>query len=100
MIVTLGNGFIITAMLWTAAVVAMIDGQLRRASAFLLAGAALAAFGVIHSVQPQGGIYLPWTLEGLPRLVAWQFVGAYLALSALMALLSLQRRPAAPAPAA
>ncbi|WP_119717543.1 SulP family inorganic anion transporter [Cognatilysobacter tabacisoli] len=98
-IVTLGNGFIITAMLWTAAVVAMIDGQLRRASAFLLAGAALAAFGVIHSVQPQGGIYLPWTLDGLPRLIAWQFVGAYLALAALMALLSLQRR-AVPNPAA
>ena len=92
-IVTLGNGFIITAMIWISAVAAMIDGRLLRASAFLLAGAALALFGIIHSVHPQGGIYLPWSLEGLPRLIAWQFVGAYVALAALLAALSLQHQP-------
>jgi len=92
-IVTLGNGFIITAMIWISAVAAMIDGRLLRASAFLLAGAALALFGIIHSVHPQGGIYLPWSLEGLPRLIAWQFVGAYVALGALLAALSLQHQP-------
>lgn len=94
-IVTLGNGFIITAMIWTSSVVAMIDGQLRRAAAFLLVGAALASVGLIHSVDPRGAIYLPWTLEGLPRLIAMQFVGAYLALAAVMGLLSLQRIPSA-----
>ncbi|MEG3792114.1 hypothetical protein V1318_18510 [Lysobacter sp. CCNWLW3] len=92
-IVTLGNGFIMTSMIWTSAVAAMVDGRLLRASAFLLAGAALALFGIIHSVDPRGGIYLPWALEGLPRTIAWQFIGAYLALAALMALLSLQRQP-------
>ncbi|TWI14150.1 hypothetical protein [Aerolutibacter ruishenii] len=92
-IVTLGNGFIITAMIWISAVAAMIDGRLLRASAFLLAGAALALFGIIHSVHPQGGIYLPWNLEGLPRQISGQFVGAYLALAALLAALSLQRDP-------
>lgn len=92
-IVTLGNGFIITAMIWISAVAAMVDGRLLRASGFLLAGGLLAAFGVIHSVQPQGGVYLPWTLAGLPRLVAWQFIGAYVALAATLALLSLQRQP-------
>lgn len=90
-IVTLGNGFIITAMIWISAVAAMVDRRLLRAAGFLLAGGLLTAFGVIHSVQPQGGVYLPWTLEGLPRLVAWQFVGAYVALAGMMALLSLQR---------
>jgi AGZA family xanthine/uracil permease-like MFS transporter len=92
-IVTLGNGFIMTSMIWTSAVAAMVDGRLLRASAFLLAGAALSLFGIIHSVDPRGGIYLPWALEGLPRIVAWQFIGAYVALAALMALLSLQRQP-------
>lgn len=92
-IVTLGNGFIITAMIWISAVVAMIDGQLRRSAAFLLAGAALASVGLIHSVDPGGAVYLPWTLEGLPRLIAVQFVGAYLALAIMMGLLSLQRVP-------
>ncbi|QSX73536.1 hypothetical protein HIV01_009710 [Lysobacter arenosi] len=90
-IITLGNGFIITAMIWTSAVAAMVDGRLLRASAFLLAGAALTLFGLIHSVHPQGGIYWPWTLEGLPRVLSWQFAGAYVALATLLALLSLQR---------
>jgi len=93
-IVALGNGFIITAMIWIAAVVAMIDGRLLRASGFLLVGAALCLFGIIHSVDPRGGIYAPWMLEGLPRTVSWQFTGAYVALAAVMALLSLQPRRA------
>jgi len=92
-IVALGNGFIITAMIWIAAVVAMIDGRLLRASGFLLVGATLCLFGVIHSVDPRGGIYAPWMLEGLPRTISWQFTGAYVALAAAMALLSLQPRP-------
>ena len=99
-IVTLGNGFIMTSMIWTSAVVAMVDGRLRRAAAFLLAGAALAVFGIIHSVHPQGGIYLPWTLDGLQRIVSWQFVGAYVALAVLLLLLSLQRGAVVPESAA
>ena len=92
-IVTLGNGFIITAMIWTTALVAMIDGRNGRAVVALLVGAVLTLFGIIHSVHPQGGIYLPWVLEGLPRQISWQFVGAYVALAALLAALSLQREP-------
>ncbi|MCD7097472.1 hypothetical protein [Stenotrophomonas sp. MMGLT7] len=93
-IFALGNGFIITAMLWIAAVAAMIDGRLRRAAGFLLVAAGLTLFGLVHSVDPRGGIYLPWQLEGLPRIISWQFAGGYLALAALMGLLSLQRTPA------
>ena len=95
-IVTLGNGFIITAMIWISAVVAMIDGRLLRASGFLLAGAALSLFGIIHSVDPRGGIYLPWALEGLPKIISGQFTGAYVGLAIVMALLSLQRKPVVP----
>lgn len=90
-IVTLGNGFIITAMIWSSALVAMIDQRFRRAAAILLVGAALTLFGFIHSVDPRGSIYLPWTLEGLPRAIAGQFAGAYVALAVLLGLLSLQR---------
>jgi len=90
-IFALGNGFIITSMLWIAAVVAMIDGRLLRASAFLLVAAALTLFGLIHSVDPRGGIYLPWQLAGLPKIISWQFAGAYVALAGLLALLSLQK---------
>jgi len=87
-ILALGNGFIITAMLWTAAVVAMVDGRLLRGAGFLLVAALLTLFGLIHSVDPRGGVYLPWQLEGLARTISWQFAGAYLALAALMAALS------------
>ena len=95
-IVTLGNGFIMTSMIWTSAVAAMVDGHLRRAAAFLLAGAGLSLFGIIHSVDPRGGVYLPWALEGLQRVIAWQFIGAYVGLAVLLILLSLQRDPVAP----
>ena len=91
-IITLGNGFIITAMLWAAAVVAVIEHRLRLASVLLLVSAGLTLFGLIHSVDPAGGIYLPWTLTGLRQTIAWQFAGAYVALAALLALLSLQRQ--------
>ncbi|HEY5782924.1 MAG TPA: hypothetical protein VIT66_13790 [Lysobacter sp.] len=90
-IVTLGNGFIITAMIWSSALVAMIDQRFRHAAVVLLAGAVLTLFGFIHSVDPRGGIYLPWTLEGLRRVICWQFAGAYVALAVLLGLLSLQR---------
>jgi AGZA family xanthine/uracil permease-like MFS transporter len=93
-IFVLGNGFIITAMLWIAAVAAMVDGRLRRAAGVLLVAAGLTLFGLVHSVDPRGGIYLPWQLQGLARVISWQFAGAYVALAAIMGLLSLQRTPA------
>src|SRR5690606_25270218 len=83
-IFTLGNGFIITSMLWIATVAAMVDGRLRRACGFLLVAAGLTLFGLIHSVDPRGGIYLPWDLEGLARVISWQFAGAYVALALLL----------------
>ncbi|RBK85095.1 hypothetical protein BRN77_05995, partial [Xanthomonas oryzae pv. oryzae] len=88
-IFALGNGFIITAMLWIATVAAMIDGRLRRGAVCLLVAAGLTLFGLIHSVDPRGGIYLPWSLQGLARVISWQFVGAYVALAATLLLLSL-----------
>ncbi|TDR44929.1 AGZA family xanthine/uracil permease-like MFS transporter [Tahibacter aquaticus] len=87
---TLGNGFIITSMLWITSVVAMIDGRLRRACVVLLVAATLTAFGVIHSVDPRGGLHLPWQLQGLASTINLQFMAAYLALAAALALLSLQ----------
>ena len=96
-LVTLGNGFIITAMLWATLLVAMIEGRMRLAAAVLVLCAALTAFGVIHSVDPRGGVYLPWTLEGLRAVIAGQFAGAYAVLALLLAALSWQR-PRAGAP--
>lgn len=54
------GGFIITAMLWGAFAAALIDRNRFSAMTFLLVSALLTLFGFIHSVSPDGGIYLPW----------------------------------------
>ncbi|MFC3551584.1 hypothetical protein ACFOLC_11250 [Lysobacter cavernae] len=93
-IVTLGNGFIITAMIWSTALVAMIEQRYRRAALVLLIGAVLTLFGFIHSVDPRGSVYWPWMVQGLAKNILWQFAGAYVALAVLLGGLSLQRHAA------
>jgi AGZA family xanthine/uracil permease-like MFS transporter len=99
-IVALGNGFIVTAMLWGAFLAELIDRRLRQASTYLAVLAALAFFGIVHSSSPDGLMYLPWTLSGLARQVPYQFAMAYLALAALILALSrtaASREPVQPA---
>jgi adenine/guanine/hypoxanthine permease len=93
-IVTLGNGFIITSMIWAGFLAALVDRRTGAALATLGAGALLTLFGIIHSVDPGGGLYLPWTLVGVGRTLALQFAAGYLVLAAVIALLSLLRGPA------
>jgi adenine/guanine/hypoxanthine permease len=90
-ITILGNGFIITSMVWASFVVALIDARLRHASGILVIGAVLTVFGIIHSVELGGGVYLPWTLGGPAQSMVWQFTAAYLVLAAVILALSLQR---------
>jgi AGZA family xanthine/uracil permease-like MFS transporter len=91
-IVALGNGFIITATIWAAFVVEMIEHRLRAAAAYLIAGGVLCCFGIIHSVRADGSAYALWHLDGMARSVASQFCVAYWVLAGALLLLSLQRR--------
>ncbi len=95
-IVALGNGFIITSMVWAGFLAALVDKRTGVAVATLLAGAAMTLFGVIHSVDPAGAMYLPWDLTGVGRSLAFQFTAAYVVLAIVIALLSLQRERPAP----
>ena len=95
-VVILGNGFIITSMVWASFVVALIDHRPLRAAAIALLGAGLTLFGIIHSVEPSGGMYLPWLLEPVARVLVWQFSGAYVVLAAVLLLLSAFRPESAP----
>jgi AGZA family xanthine/uracil permease-like MFS transporter len=71
MVMLLGRGFIITAMLWGAAAAHVIDGKRRVAGIYLMICAVFTLFGVIHSITPSGGLYLAWRLETeLPILVS------------------------------
>ena len=90
-IVTLGNGFIITSMLWGGFLAALIDKRHRAAVLTLVAAAVLTLFGIIHSVEPGGGMYWPWSLSGVAQTLAWQFAAAYGVLAVIIALLALQK---------
>jgi AGZA family xanthine/uracil permease-like MFS transporter len=89
--VALGNGFILTAMLWGGFLAELIDRRLHRSALYLGILALFTGFGVVHSVSPDGNMYLPWTLDGLPRSLVQQFTTAYLALAAMLLLLSLTK---------
>jgi AGZA family xanthine/uracil permease-like MFS transporter len=56
----LASGFLITGLLWAAALVMILEGQLRHAAVYLLIAAAFAFFGVIHSPLVPEKIDLPW----------------------------------------
>jgi len=94
--VAMGNGFIVTAMLWGGFLAELIDRKLRAASVFLLILASLSFFGVIHSASPDGAMYLPWALTGLARQIPYQFAGAYLVLALLILALSRSRESRLP----
>jgi AGZA family xanthine/uracil permease-like MFS transporter len=81
-LLVLGNGFILTAVLWGSAVVFIIE---RRASALatVFAICSLATLvGLVHSPLPSGAVFWPWT-AGAPLPVAAPLAGAYGVLSAL-----------------
>ena len=94
--VALGNGFILTAMLWGGFLAELIDRHLRRASGYLLLLALLTCFGIIHSALPDGAAYLPWRLEGLARQVPLQFSLGYGVLACVFLALSFTREARAP----
>lgn len=89
-VVILGNGFIITSMVWATFVVALIDGRVRHAAGIVALGGLLTAFGIIHSVTPIGSVYLPWMLDAASRGLVVQFVLAYAALALVLLALSFQ----------
>jgi AGZA family xanthine/uracil permease-like MFS transporter len=83
--IMLASGFIVTAMLWGAAVAFITDRQIVPACIALLICAALALFGFIHSVLPTGGVYLPWKI---PSELPYHWAAAYGGLALVLLLLS------------
>ena len=84
-----GNGFVLTALAWGSALVAIIDRRLGVAAA-VLGGAGLAALcGVIHSPLPSGAVFWPWAI---PSAAPFQIAAGYGVAAALLALLARGRR--------
>ena len=86
--VALGNGFVLTAMLWGAFVAKLIDRELKAAAGYLSICAVLTFFGIIHSAMPDGNMYLPWSLPMPARAIPYQFTSGYVALALLLLALS------------
>jgi AGZA family xanthine/uracil permease-like MFS transporter len=81
-LLVLGNGFILTAVLWGSAVVFIVE---RRSAglAVVFAICSLATLvGLVHSPLPSGAVFWPWT-AGAPLAVAAPLAGAYGVLSGL-----------------
>lgn len=87
----LGNGFIVTAMLWGAFMAHLIDRKLKLASLYLAILAGMTFCGIVHSVHPDGNMYWPWQLPPHLSNIVYQFTAAYLILGAVIFLLSFTR---------
>ena len=79
----LGNGFIITALVWGSATADLIDRRFLRSALAFFAAAVLCLFGVIHSSAPAGTLFLPWRAGSS---VPFHFAAAYAALGLIAAL--------------
>jgi AGZA family xanthine/uracil permease-like MFS transporter len=96
----LANGFLLSSMLWAAALAMLIDHRLRAAAAFLAVAGLCTFFGLIHSPLPSEQVGLPWQIlaqvptefQGAVRYqTPYHWVAAY-GLSALL-LLALDLHP-------
>jgi AGZA family xanthine/uracil permease-like MFS transporter len=76
-----GNGFILTAILWGSLLADLIDGKHRRAAGYALLCAACTAFGLIHSIASSGEIYLPWRTGNN---ITWQITIGYALVGTLL----------------
>jgi len=79
-LVVLGNGFILTAVLWGWSLVAIIDHQLVLAGLLFAVASVASLFGVIHSPLVSGALFWPWAP---PSAMPGHLAGAYGVLAAL-----------------
>jgi AGZA family xanthine/uracil permease-like MFS transporter len=75
-VILVGNGFIISAVVWGAATAELLDHRFGRSAGCLVVGALACLFGVIHSPMTDGTFVLPWRAGSL---LPWHFAIGYLA---------------------
>jgi AGZA family xanthine/uracil permease-like MFS transporter len=102
----LSNGFLISGMLWAAALAMLLDGRLKTAAAFLATAGVCAFFGVIHSPLADERIGIPYYVLGDVAPPMWDaaitqtpyhWAGAYsLAALLLLGLACFDRRKESP----
>lgn len=79
-LVMLGNGFILTAVLWGWALVAILERRLAVTAALFAVASVATLCGLIHSPLPNGALFWPWTP---PVRATTALAGAYGVVAAL-----------------
>ena len=99
----MASGFIVTSLIWGAALALILDGKLTRAALYFALAGVFAFFGVIHSPLPSEQIGLPWeilnTINEAPGVFSqavryqtpYHWAAAYGGVAVMLALLGLQR---------
>jgi len=77
----LGQGFILTAMLWGGALALIIDKKMKLAGHYFMITGFLTLFGIIHSFSPNGDVYLPWKIA---TKMPFHFAASYFLLGLIM----------------
>jgi len=95
-ITALGNGFILTAMLWGGMMALLVDRKLRSAAGYMLLLAVLTWVGVTHSVMPDGNMYNPLSLPEPARRIPFLFTTGYLILAGMFFALSFSKQAQEP----
>jgi AGZA family xanthine/uracil permease-like MFS transporter len=70
----LGNGFILTSVLWGWALVSLIDRRFAVTAALLAVASAATLCGLVHSPLPDGALFWPWAA---PARATTALAGAY-----------------------
>jgi len=60
-LLVLGNGFVVTALLWGWVLASIIDGRLGRAASVFVACGVATLFGLVHSPLANGALFWPWS---------------------------------------
>ena len=89
-LLVLGNGFVVTALLWAWALCCIIDRRSGTAAAVLGGAGVAALFGVIHSPLVSGALFWPWSIASP---TPFELAGAY-GMAAALVLLFARQTPA------
>lgn len=93
----LANGFIVTSLLWGAALAALVDDSPRQTAAYLLVAGLFSLVGIIHSPFREAALAWPWDVVArLPAVARYQtpyhWAAAYGLMAALVMMVGQTRR--------
>ncbi len=88
----LGNGFILTAVVWSAALATMLDRRFIGAALAFAVASVATLFGLMHSPLPSGAVFWAWAPPGPEPL---RLAGTYGVLAVLCGFAALSSRRAA-----